>query len=139
MTLSVALPLAGGALEEYALRGGPVYPSTSQPPRSRVVYAAAHVVEGDRAELSSRAPTALDWDLTLSFRHHLWDLGLGVAEAMDTAQRGMGLDWPLAAELVRRTGAEARSRGGALSRRRSDGPLGTRHAPPPLTKSECPT
>ncbi|GLZ34720.1 hypothetical protein Lesp02_69070 [Lentzea sp. NBRC 105346] len=69
---------------------------------SREVFAAAHVVAADEK--------TVDWDATLRFRHHLWDLGLGVAEAMDTAQRGMGLDWPTAAELIKRSAAEATGR-----------------------------
>jgi hypothetical protein len=60
-------------------------------------------------------PARLDWDATLAFRRHLWGLGLGVADAMDTAQRGSGLDWPAAAELIRRSGAEARACGGRLA------------------------
>ncbi|TWP52175.1 dihydrodipicolinate synthase family protein [Lentzea tibetensis] len=69
---------------------------------SREVFAAAHVVTADER--------TVDWDATLRFRHHLWDLGLGVAEAMDTAQRGMGLEWPTAAELIKRSAAEATGR-----------------------------
>ena len=68
---------------------------------SRVVFAAAHVV-ADPDDV-----TRLDWDATMAFRRHLWQSGLGVAEAMDTAQRGMGLDWPTAAELIKRSAAEA--------------------------------
>ncbi|MGW1372667.1 dihydrodipicolinate synthase family protein [Streptomyces sp. NPDC002446] len=83
--------------------------------RSRTVYAAAHVVADPLADTTPDGPAALDWDATLAFRHHLWSHGLGVAEAMDTAQRGMGLDWPAAAELIRRTGAEARAAGGRLA------------------------
>jgi hypothetical protein len=76
------------------------------PTRSRIVFAAAHV--------AARSPTELDWDATLRFRHRLWSLGLGVADALDTAQRGMGLDWPAARELIRRSGTEARACGGRL-------------------------
>jgi hypothetical protein len=72
-----------------------------------VFYAAAHVVAASETEV--------DWDATLAFRHRLWDLGLGVADAMDTAQRGMGLDWPVARELIRRSGAEAKARGGRIA------------------------
>jgi len=72
---------------------------SSLPLRSRVFYAAAHVVAASETEI--------DWDATLRFRHRLWDLGLGVADAMDTAQRGMGLDWSSARELIRRSAAEA--------------------------------
>ena len=71
---------------------------------TRVAFAAAHVAADPAG--------AIDWDATLAFRRHLWDHGLGVAEAMDTAQRGMGLDWPAARELISRTAAE---RGGRLA------------------------
>ncbi len=84
-------------------------------PESRSVYAAAHVVANPFAEPSARGcEESIDWDATLAFRHHLWALGLGVAEAMDTAQRGNGLDWNLARELIERTGEEARAAGGAV-------------------------
>ncbi|UQA95330.1 dihydrodipicolinate synthase family protein [Streptomyces halobius] len=88
----------------------------ARPPlRSRTVFAAAHVVADPLADTTPDGPAALDWDATLAFRHHLWSHGLGVAEAMDTAQRGMGLDWPAAAELIRRSGAEARVVDGLLA------------------------
>ncbi|HEY3683869.1 MAG TPA: DUF993 family protein, partial [Streptosporangiaceae bacterium] len=86
-----------------------VFPASPVPAASRVAYAAAHVVAdplGDGA--------ALDWEATLAFRRHLWSHGLGVAEAMDTAQRGMGLGWPETRELIARTGAAARADGGRL-------------------------
>ncbi|WP_147264675.1 DUF993 family protein, partial [Streptomyces sp. NBRC 110611] len=85
------------------------------PLRSRTVFAAAHVVADPRADTGPDGPAVLDWDATLAFRHHLWAHGLGVAEAMDTAQRGMGLDWNGAAELIRRSAAEARAVGGLLA------------------------
>ncbi|MCW2857785.1 MAG: dihydrodipicolinate synthase family protein [Marmoricola sp.] len=78
----------------------------AEPIRSRVAYAAAHVVAHAHGEV--------DWEHTLAFRHELWSWGLGVADAMDTAQRGMGLDWPTTRELIERSAAEARSVGGAL-------------------------
>ncbi|MFG3700708.1 DUF993 family protein [Micromonospora sp. NPDC047620] len=81
---------------------------------SRVAYAAAHVVADPRAENVPGAPAAVDWDATLAFRRHLWSYGFGVAEAMDTAQRGMGMDYPAARELVRRSAAAARAEGGAI-------------------------
>lgn len=81
---------------------------------SRTVFAAAHVVADPGADNAPGAAAALDWDATLAFRHRLWSLGLGVADAMDTAQRGMGLDWPATSELIRRSGAEAGSVGGQL-------------------------
>ncbi|WP_037839856.1 dihydrodipicolinate synthase family protein [Streptomyces sp. NRRL S-1813] len=83
--------------------------------RSRTVLAAAHVVADPRAGTSPDGPAAVDWDATLAFRRHLWSHGLGVAEAMDTAQRGAGLDWGAAAELIRRSAAEARAVGGLLA------------------------
>ncbi|WP_406348655.1 dihydrodipicolinate synthase family protein [Streptomyces sp. NBC_00144] len=85
------------------------------PLASRTVFSAAHVVADPCADVSPDGPPAVDWDATLAFRRHLWSHGLGVAEAMDTAQRGMGLDWPVAAELIRRSAAEARSAGGAIA------------------------
>ncbi|HEY7430614.1 MAG TPA: DUF993 family protein [Streptosporangiaceae bacterium] len=82
---------------------------------SRIALAAAHVVADPTAPQGPGLPARLDWDATLAFRHHLWRLGLGVAEAMDTAQRGGGLDWPGAAELIRRSGQAARAVGGLLA------------------------
>ncbi|MEU8626724.1 dihydrodipicolinate synthase family protein [Streptomyces sp. NPDC048669] len=82
---------------------------------SRTVFSAAHVVADPYADISPDSPAAVDWDATLAFRRHLWSHGLGVAEAMDTAQRGMGLDWAGAAELIRRSAAEAKSVGGAIA------------------------
>ncbi|MDT0420863.1 MULTISPECIES: dihydrodipicolinate synthase family protein [Streptomyces] len=82
---------------------------------SRTVFSAAHVVADPYADVSADDPAAVDWDATLAFRRHLWQQGLGVAEAMDTAQRGMGLDWPNAAELIRRSAAEARAVGGRIA------------------------
>ncbi|WP_327702920.1 dihydrodipicolinate synthase family protein [Streptomyces decoyicus] len=91
-------------------------PAPARPPlRSRTVLAAAHVVADPRADTTPDGPAAVDWDATLAFRHHLWSHGLGVAEAMDTAQRGAGLDWGAAAELIRRSAAEARAVGGLLA------------------------
>jgi hypothetical protein len=76
---------------------------------SRTIFAAAHVVADPDDN------TKLDWDATLAFRRHLWQQGLGVAEAMDTAQRGMGLDWPTAVELIRRSAADAAADGGLIA------------------------
>ncbi len=81
---------------------------------TRIAYAAAHVVADPFGAGDPTTSPAIDWDATMAFRHRLWDLGLGVAEAMDTAQRGMGLGWPEARELVTRALAEARGREGAL-------------------------
>src|SRR5688572_11839351 len=73
------------------------------PPFSRIAYAAAHVVADPMADREPWLDAAIDWDTTIAFRRHLWSMGLGVAEAMDTAQRGMGLDWPTSLELIRRS------------------------------------
>jgi hypothetical protein len=81
---------------------------------SRIAYAAAHVVADPLAENVPGAPASVDWDATLAFRRHLWSHGFGVAEAMDTAQRGMGLDYVTARDLVRRSAAAARAEGGAI-------------------------
>ncbi|MFD6423148.1 dihydrodipicolinate synthase family protein [Streptomyces sp. NPDC060198] len=82
---------------------------------SRTVFSAAHVVADPYADVSPDGPAAIDWDATLAFRRHLWSHGLGVAEAMDTAQRGMGLDWAGGAELIRRSAAEAKAVGGRIA------------------------
>lgn len=89
--------------------------SGGAPLTSRTVFSAAHVVADPYADAGPDSPAAVDWDATLAFRRHLWSHGLGVAEAMDTAQRGMGLDWAGAAELITRSAAEARSVGGAIA------------------------
>jgi len=80
---------------------------------NRVAYSAAHVVANPRAAHDPWLDCAIDWDATLQYRHHLWSMGLGVAEAMDTAQRGMGMDWPTSLELIQRCLAEARHLPGA--------------------------
>ncbi|MER5682260.1 dihydrodipicolinate synthase family protein [Streptomyces sp. NPDC002205] len=102
---------------------GPYEPRTApldlapggSPLASRTVFSAAHVVADPYADVSPDGPAAVDWDATLAFRRHLWSHGLGVAEAMDTAQRGMGLDWVGAAELIRRSAAEAKAVGGRIA------------------------
>jgi hypothetical protein len=75
-----------------------------------VAYAAAHVVCDPLADVDPWLDAAVDWDATLAYRHHLWDLGFSIAEAMDTAQRGMGLDWTTTQELIRRSLGDARER-----------------------------
>ncbi|MFD9411148.1 dihydrodipicolinate synthase family protein [Streptomyces sp. NPDC059989] len=110
--MSIRLPSADGGSRLYRPNTAPFPPLTCGPARSRTFYAAAHVVAGRAAPLA--AGPAVDWDAALAFRHRLWAQGLGVAEAMDTAQRGMGLDWPTAAELIRRSAAEARAVGGRI-------------------------
>ena len=110
---SISLPDMTGVLSDYALGEPSVFPMSGPPIRVRSVYAAAHVVMDPlRSGNPWRAPV-VDWDATLRFRHHLWTLGFAIAEAMDTAQRGMGLDWQGAKELIRRSLAEARTVEGA--------------------------
>ena len=90
-------------------------PATGKPPVfNRVAYAAAHVVADPLADADPWLGAAIDWDTTLAYRRHLWSLGLGVAEAMDTAQRGMGLDWPTSLQLIARTIDAAKDFPGAL-------------------------
>ncbi|MFF4687466.1 dihydrodipicolinate synthase family protein [Streptomyces sp. NPDC001307] len=113
--MTIRLPSADGSLRTYEPRTEPLRVSPGTPFTSRTVFSAAHVVADPYADVSPDSPAAVDWDATLAFRRHLWSHGLGVAEAMDTAQRGMGLDWAGAAELIRRSAAEARSVGGRIA------------------------
>ncbi|NRG18244.1 dihydrodipicolinate synthase family protein [Rhizobiales bacterium] len=104
------LPTYAGMLERYEPTGDPLIPRAPSVPLTRTAFAAAHVVSDPLAE---RDPwvgrPAVDWKNTLRFRHWLWDQGLGLAEAMDTAQRGMGVDWLTAKELIERTMREAKA------------------------------
>ncbi|WP_127755071.1 dihydrodipicolinate synthase family protein [Devosia sp. 1566] len=103
------------SITPYRLTGGPIpFVKFKAQDFPRVAYAAAHVVADPLASNDPWLAPAIDWDTTLQFRHRLWDLGLGVAEAMDTAQRGMGLTWTEAQELIRRSQAEARTRSDTL-------------------------
>lgn len=111
----LALPGQDGQLGEHRLAEPGAWTRPDGPLTSRVVYAAAHVVPRIWADNSPGAPAVLDWDSTLALRHELWSYGLGVADAMDTAQRGMGLNWPATQELVLRSATEAASVGGALA------------------------
>ena len=115
MTLALKLPVANGTLETFELRRAQPFAAPSTPPRfDRIAYSAAHVVADPLANVDPWFGAALDWDATIAYRRRLWSLGLGVAEAMDTAQRGMGLDWPTSLELVRRTLDAAKDVPGAL-------------------------
>jgi hypothetical protein len=125
---TLTLPRAGGGTESYSIRNAPLPAPApgSAPAFNRVAYAAAHVVADPLADNDPWLDTAVDWDRTLAFRHYLWDLGLGIAEAMDTAQRGMGLDWPTAKTLIGRALAGAKERPGAVIACGA----GTDHLPP---------
>ena len=111
---AVATIDAAGTVGRHELAARPALRLPARPLRSRVAYAAAHVVPRVGAENVPGAPADLDWDATLAFRRHVWSWGLGVADAMDTAQRNMGLDAKATRELIARSAAEARSVGGAL-------------------------
>ncbi|MFE9449249.1 dihydrodipicolinate synthase family protein [Streptomyces sp. NPDC006739] len=113
--MTIRLPDPQGGSRLYEPRTEPLAPAPGTPFTSRTVFSAAHVVADPYADVSPDAPAAVDWDATLAFRRHLWSHGLGVAEAMDTAQRGMGLDWAGAAELIRRSAAEAKAVGGRIA------------------------
>ncbi|MFE1933020.1 dihydrodipicolinate synthase family protein [Streptomyces sp. NPDC059474] len=113
--MTLHLPALGGTTRPYEPRTEPLSLTPGAPFTSRVVFSAAHVVADPYADVTPDSPAAVDWDATLAFRRHLWSHGLGVAEAMDTAQRGMGLDWAGAAELIRRSAAEAKAVGGRIA------------------------
>ncbi|MFJ3021906.1 dihydrodipicolinate synthase family protein [Streptomyces tendae] len=116
--MTLHLPDAHGALRAYEPRTEPLpalRATQGSAFTSRTVFSAAHVVADPYADTGPDGPAAVDWDATLAFRRHLWSHGLGVAEAMDTAQRGMGLDWAGAAELIRRSAAEAKATGGRIA------------------------
>jgi hypothetical protein len=115
MAITLNLPVAeGGRLAAYTVRGNaPIRPQPGAK-LSRIAYSAAHVVADPLAAIDPWLQSAVDWDATIAYRQYLWSLGLGVAEAMDTAQRGMGLDWPTSLELIRRSLDAAKDVPGAI-------------------------
>jgi len=118
--MHIRLPHIDGSVKTYALKASPIAPAPAPAARpgpfNRSVYAAAHVVVDPWATVDPwDAAPVIDWDSTLAFREHLYRLGFKVAEAMDTAQRGMGLDWPVARELIQRSIGHARAVGGELA------------------------
>lgn len=115
MTQSLLLPRAGGALYEYTPGKAGSFSVPAKPFTGRIAFSAAHVVCDPFADADPLHHSQIDWNSTLAYRHHLWSLGLAVAEAMDTAQRGMGLDWNRSKELIRASIAEARSVGGKIA------------------------
>ncbi|MFO1222931.1 MAG: dihydrodipicolinate synthase family protein [Burkholderiaceae bacterium] len=114
MNTTIKLPTQEGTLETFRLSAPKDFPRHADTPFNRIAYSAAHVVADPEADIDPWLDCAIDWDATIAYRHHLWHLGLGVAEAMDTAQRGMGLDWPTSLELIRRSIDAARDVPGAL-------------------------
>ena len=130
--LSIRLPSSAGTIAPYALRGtAPFAAGVPTRPFTRVAYSAAHVVADPRAAIDPWLQCAIDWDATIAYRQRLWRMGLGVAEAMDTAQRGMGLDWPTSLELIRRSLDAARDVPGA----RVASGCGTDHLAPDAARS----
>jgi hypothetical protein len=110
---TISLPTKDRSFARYTTGEPIVLPKKGAVPTfNRVAYAAAHVVADPLADNDPWLDAAVDWDKTIAFREYLWDLGLGVAEAMDTAQRGMGLDWSGAQELIRRALEAAKARPG---------------------------
>lgn len=107
MAITVRLPRPDGTLAEHQLPEPVAWPLPTAPLTARKAYAAAHVVPVPTADNTPGAPAVLDWDTTLELRRRLWGMGLGVADAMDTAQRGMGLDWAATRELIDRSSAAA--------------------------------
>ncbi len=113
-TTALRLPIAG-AMHTHVLGEPGPWRRPDAPITSRIAYAAAHIVPRLTADSTPGAPADLDWDVTMAYRHELWSYGLGVADAMDTAQRGMGLDWTATRELIARSGREAAAVGGRLA------------------------
>jgi Protein of unknown function (DUF993) len=112
---ALRLPRRAGGLQDYTPGPAGAFEPPPGPPRSRVCFAAAHVVRDPLADADPTLTAALDWEATLAYRRHLWRYGFAVAEAMDTAQRGAGLDWAATSELIRHTCADARAIGGTVA------------------------
>jgi hypothetical protein len=112
---SVKLVRPDGSSYNYSPSHEPLVPPQRTPFETRIAFAAAHVVVDPLRTAEPFTHPVLDWDATLAYREHLWSLGFGVAEAMDTAQRGMGLDWPLALDLIKRSTAAAKTRGALVA------------------------
>ena len=114
-TDALVLPKRDGSLAPFAFRDAVQWDvQATRPKWNRVAFAAAHVVADPKAAVDPWLDVALDWEATLEYRRHLWRLGFAVAESMDTAQRGMGLDWPTSLELIARSAALARHTPGAV-------------------------
>lgn len=99
----VTLPTENGSTETYILGDPKEFEVANAGTMPRIAYSAAHVVADPLSDCNPSLDTAIDWDATIEYRRYLWSLGLGVADAMDTAQRGMGVDWPNSLELIKRS------------------------------------
>lgn len=128
--MGTSLKLVGvdGAVFNYSPTLEPLAPPQRGRFETRVAFAAAHVVADPIRTLAPLTQPIIDWDATIAYREYLWSLGLGVAEAMDTAQRGMGLDWPLALELIKRSTAAANACGGVVASGAGTDHLSASHA-----------
>src|SRR5438046_3351145 len=129
-SLSLNLPKADRSIETYRLAASRTFPAKLEGALNRIAFSAVHTVVDPFADNDPWLSVAVDWDKTIAFREHVWDLGLGVAEAMDTAQRGMGVDWPTSLELIRRSVAAAKARGGLVY-----SGSGTDHLDPAMAKT----
>jgi hypothetical protein len=114
MAVTVRLPQPDRSIVDYTLGPAANFPIARGPITSRIGFAAVHVVADPLAEINPTLDVKVDWDATLAYRRYLWSLGLAVAEAMDTSQRGMGFPWSSAKELIKRSVAEARTMPGAV-------------------------
>jgi len=115
MSRTLTLPCLDGSVAPFTLRAPRTWAMPSAPFAKRVAYAAAHVVADPRRDVDVFTENAIDWDATLAYRRHLWQYGFAIAEAMDTAQRGGGLTWKSAQELIRRSQAEASAEHGVVA------------------------
>ena len=111
---TIRLPRADRSIETFTLSPPRTDFALSGKPFTRIALSAGHVVADPLADVDPWLTAAVDWDRTIAFREYIWSLGLGMAEAMDTAQRGMGLDWPMALELIRRSVAASKAHKGAV-------------------------
>ena len=94
--MRISLPNTLGKLQNHKLIGEPLVARKPAKPFNRTAFAAAHVV-------ADPFKGGIDWKGTIAYRRYLLNLGFGIAEAMDTSQRGMGLGWPDALELIGRS------------------------------------
>lgn len=115
MSFEINLPNQDGEVTAYTLSEPKEFPLPEKPFRSRIAYAAAHVVFNPYSDIANKDSTSVDWEETLNFRKYLWSLGFKVAEAMDTAQRGMGLDWELSKELIKKSLQASKLVGGGVA------------------------
>src|SRR6476619_3232534 len=115
MSRTLTLPCLDGSLAPFTFGDPRKWSRPAAPFKKRVAYAAAHVVADPRRDVDVFTENAIDWDATLAYRRHLWQYGFAIAEAMDTAQRGGGLTWKSAQELIRRSQAEADAEGGTIA------------------------